>query len=144
MRRTFVVVGTVMLAVALYVANSSSWLDSRVLDSDQFVATALDALDEKDTRDASAAIIVDRLIDEFPLLTLLDAPLTRLFSDLLARDAIEGLLVASATNVHQRMMMSYPFLAFSEANSLKRVLPKPCIFGSTKKQEKKKKITSSP
>jgi hypothetical protein len=104
MRKTIVVVATAMLAVALYVANSSSWLDSRVLDSDQFVATAVEAMEEKETRDASAEIIVDRLVDEFPLLTLLESPLTRLFSDLLAREAVEELLVVSATNVHRRMI----------------------------------------
>jgi hypothetical protein len=104
MRRTIVVLVTAALAMTLYFANVAWWLETEVLDSDAFVATTLEAMEDDATRDAAAAIIVDRLSDEFPLLRLLDSALTGLFSDLLGRDVIQPLIVATSTDVHRRII----------------------------------------
>jgi hypothetical protein len=104
MRRTVVVLATAILAMALYFANVAWWFETEILDTDTFVATTLEAMEDEATRDAAAAIIVDTLADEFPLLRLLDAALVGLFSDLLGRDVIETLIVATATDVHSRIV----------------------------------------
>ncbi len=90
--------------MALYVANVGWWLETEILDSDQFVATTLVAMEVDSTRDAAAEIIVDRLADEFPLLRLLDTALVSLFSDLLGSDTIRPLIVATATDAHRRLI----------------------------------------
>ena len=79
-----------MLTIALYFANVAWWLETEILDSESFVETTLVAMEDEATRDAAAAIIVDRLSDEFPLLRLLDSALIALFSDLIGREVIEG------------------------------------------------------
>jgi hypothetical protein len=61
-------------------------------------------MEDDTTRDAAAAIIVDTLADELPLLRLLDTALERLFSDLLGRDVIEPLIIVTATEVHERIL----------------------------------------
>ena len=104
MRRWIVVLATAVLAMALYFANVAWWLETEILDADTFVATALVAMEDDTTRDAAAAIIVERMVDEFPLLRLLDSPLTQLFSELLGSDVIEPLIVATSTDVHRRII----------------------------------------
>jgi hypothetical protein len=104
MRRTIVVLTTAILAVALYFANTAWWLETEILDTENFVATTLEAMEDDTTRDAAAAIIVDTLADEFPLLRLLDTALTELFSNLLGRDVIEPLIIATSTDVHRRLV----------------------------------------
>jgi hypothetical protein len=93
-----------MLAMALYFANVSWWLEAEILDTGAFVETTLEAMEDEETRDAAAAIIVDELALEFPLLRLLESALVGLFSDLLNRDVIQPLIVATATDVHRRIV----------------------------------------
>jgi hypothetical protein len=93
-----------MLTIALYFANVAWWLETEILDSESFVETTLVAMEDEATRDAAAAIIVDRLSDEFPLLRLLDSALIALFSDLIGRDVIEPLIIETSTDVHRRIV----------------------------------------
>lgn len=104
MHRTIVVLTTIVLAMTVYFANVGWWLETEILDQDRFVATTLEAMEDDTTRDAAAAIIVDTLADEFPLLRLLATPLTELFSELLSRDVIQPLIVATSTDVHRRLV----------------------------------------
>jgi hypothetical protein len=90
--------------MAVYFANVGWWLETEILDSEHFVATTLEAMEDDATRDAAAAIVVDRLSDEFPLLRLLDSALDGLFSDLLGRDVIQPLIVATSADVHRRII----------------------------------------
>jgi len=104
MRRTVVILGTAILAIALYFANVAWWFETEILDTESFVATTIEAMEDDATRDAAAMIIVDTLADEFPLLRLLDSALVGLFSDLLTRDVIQPLIVTTATDVHRRIV----------------------------------------
>jgi hypothetical protein len=104
MRRTIVVLAAAILAMALYFANVAWWLETEILDTETFVATTLEAMEDDATRDAAAGIIVDTLADEFPPLRLLGSALVGLFSDLLGREVIEPLIVATATDVHRRIV----------------------------------------
>jgi hypothetical protein len=104
MHRTIVVLATVSLALAVYFANVAWWFETEILDTDAFIETTLEAMEVDTTRDAAAAIIVDTLAEEFPLLRLLDAALVGLFSDLLGRDVIEPLIIVTATEVHDRIV----------------------------------------
>jgi len=114
-----------MLAIALYFANVAWWLETEILDSDQFVATTLEAMEEETTRDAAAEIIVDRLVVEFPLLRLLDSALVSLFSDLLGRDVIEPLIVATSTDVHRRIVEGDQSALIVDLNSYRELLLAP-------------------
>lgn len=93
-----------MLAMALYLANMAWWIETEILDPERFVATTVEAMEDDTTRDAAAAIIVDKLADEFPLLRLLESALVGLFSDLLGRDVIEPLIVTTSADVHRRII----------------------------------------
>lgn len=104
MRRTIVVIATAVLVIALYVANVAWWLETEILDSETFVATTVEAMEDEATREAAATIVVNTLIDEFPLLRLLDSALVGLFADLLERDIIQPLVVATSTDVHRRIV----------------------------------------
>jgi hypothetical protein len=103
-RRTIVILAAGMLTIALYFANVAWWLETEILDSESFVETTLVAMEDEATRDAAAAIIVDRLSDEFPLLRLLDTALIALFSDLIGREVIEPLIIETSIDVHRRII----------------------------------------
>ncbi len=104
MRRPLIVATTALLAMFLYVANFAWWLDTQVLDRDQFVATAVDVLGMPTSRDATAKIIVDELVEEVPLLRIIDTALVSVFSELLATEQLEGLLMVLAVEVHERLV----------------------------------------
>ncbi len=93
-----------LLAVFIYLANVAWWVDSEIVQPDTFVASSVEALGQESSRDAMARLIVDRLVDEYPLLTILDSSLVSLFSDLLDSPALEDVLVLVSTDIHDRMM----------------------------------------
>lgn len=94
----------VLLAVFIYLANVAWWIDSEIVQSDTFVASSVEALGQDSSRDAMARLIVDRLVDEYPLLIILDSSLVSLFSDLLDSPALEDILVLVSADIHDRMM----------------------------------------
>lgn len=104
MRRPLIVAAAALLAIFLYLANFAWWLDAQVLDRDQFVATTVDVLRMPTSRDATARIIVDQLVEEIPLLRVIDTSLVSVFSELLATEQLEGLLVVLGVEVHERLV----------------------------------------
>jgi hypothetical protein len=104
MRRPLVLLSTVLLAVALYVANTAWWLDAEVLDTDEFVNSAVVVLNQPSSRDTMATIVVARLVEEIPLLTLVEDALVGVFSDLLGTDQLQDVLVLISQELHQRMV----------------------------------------
>ena len=104
MRRPLLFLSIGLLGVALYAANFSWWLETEVIDSEAFVETTVEVLNEPAARDATAAIIVERLVEELPILGLLESGLTSIFSDLLSTEELQGLLVLLGEELHGRMV----------------------------------------
>ncbi len=98
------VAATTLLAALIYGANFGWWLDGSVIDSDSFVESTVEALDEESSRTAVSQLIVDQMIDEFPLLIVLESNLVVLFSDLLSTDAFSGVVTIVAVDVHERIV----------------------------------------
>jgi hypothetical protein len=98
------VAATTLLAALIYGANFGWWLDGSVIDPDSFVESTVEALDEESSRTAVSQLIVDQMIDEFPLLIVLESNLVLLFSDLLSTDAFSGVVTIVAVDVHERIV----------------------------------------
>gem|GEM_PF-2988773 len=94
----------VLLAMLIYLANAAWWIDSEIVQPDTFVASSVEALRQDSSRDAMARLIVDRLVDEYPLLVVLDSSLVSLFSDLLDSPALEDILALVSADIHDSMV----------------------------------------
>jgi hypothetical protein len=94
----------VVLAALIHVGNFSWWLDTQVLEPDEFIDATVTALRLESSRDAMGWLIADRLVDEFPLLVVLESNLAGLFSELLASPALQDVLVFVATEIHNRIV----------------------------------------
>jgi len=104
MRRPLILLSAVLLAVALYVANVAWWMNSEVLDEDAFVETAVVVLNQPSSRDTMARIVVERLVEEIPLLLLVDDVLVNVFAELLGTEQLQNALVLVSEELHQRMV----------------------------------------
>lgn len=104
MRTLAAAVIAVLLSALIYVGNFSWWLDAQVLGPDEFSESTVEALNMESSRDAIGSLIVVGLVDEFPLLIILESNLTSLFSDLLASPALAQVLSVVALEAHDRMV----------------------------------------
>lgn len=93
-----------LLAALIYGATFAWWLDREVIDPNSFVESGEAALAQESSRIAVGQLIVDRLVDEYPLFVFLEANLTTLFSDLLATEALEDARTTVATEIHHRIV----------------------------------------
>ncbi len=92
------------LAVAFTLANVAWWLDVDVLDVRHFLAASEEAMQEMETRDAAAEMIVDRLIEEFPIIKVLETALVSNISNVLAEDRLQPVIASTARHVHDRLV----------------------------------------
>jgi hypothetical protein len=93
-----------LLAMAVYVGNVAWWLDQAVAEQETFVDATIEALGQETSRDAMGQLIAQRLVDEYPLLVVVESNLTRLFSDLLATPSLSGVLTAVSIDIQQRLV----------------------------------------
>ncbi len=93
----------VLLGALIYLGNFSWWLDTQVLEPDEFTDATVTALSQETSREAMGQLIADRLVDEFPLLIVLESNLAGLFSELLASPALEEVLAFVAVEIHDRI-----------------------------------------
>jgi hypothetical protein len=98
------VAASVLVAALIYLGNFSWWLDTQILDADEFVDVTVTALSQESSREAMGELIADRLVDEFPLLIILESNLTGLFAELLATPELEEVLASIATEIHYRIV----------------------------------------
>ncbi len=103
LRNPIAIVLALILAALIYLANFAWWMDSRILDEEAFVESAVDALAVESSRDAVGQLIVDRLVDEYPLLVVIESNLVGLFSDLLDSPTLTDVLEFVAVEVHERI-----------------------------------------
>jgi len=94
----------VLLSALIYLGNFSWWLDAQVIEPDAFTDATVAALNQESSRAAMGKLIVDRLVDEFPLLIVLRANVASLFSELLASPALEEVLAFVAIEIHDRIV----------------------------------------
>jgi hypothetical protein len=94
----------VLLSVLIYLGNFSWWLDAQVIDPDAFGDETVTALNQESSRIAMGELIVDRLVDELPLLIVLKSNLASLFSELLASPALREVLAFVASEIHDRLV----------------------------------------
>jgi len=104
MSRPVVLFVVALLFVSLYVANFSWWLSAEVVDSEAFVASTVDVLNEPEARKATASIMVDRLLEQFPILSVIEDGLVEIFTDVLSTEEMQGLLVLIGEELHDRMV----------------------------------------
>lgn len=104
MRTAISILLALLLAILIYLGNFAWWLDRQVIQSESFVDSAVEALDRESSRDAMGRLIVDRLVDEYPLLIILESNLVGLFSELLAAPALDEVLTFVAVEIHDRIV----------------------------------------
>lgn len=104
MKNLVAVLIAVLLSALIYLGNFSWWLDAQVIDPDAFGDETVTALNQESSRIAMGELIVDRLVDELPLLIVLKSNLASLFSELLASPALREVLAFVASEIHDRLV----------------------------------------
>lgn len=87
----------------IYVGNFAWWFDREVVDSQNFVDSAVVAIGREDSREAMGRLIVDQLVDRYPILIVVESNLVGMFSDLLAVPALGEVIGVVAIDVHERI-----------------------------------------
>lgn len=104
MKNLVAVLIAVLLSALIYLGNFSWWLDAQVIDPDAFGDETVTALNQESSRIAMGELIVDRLVDELPLLIVLKSNLASLFSELLASPALREVLASVASEIHDGLV----------------------------------------
>ena len=103
MQRTIIVVTTLLLAVAVYLANVGFWMQSEVVDAEAFTATAIESFARPGSYEALGDIVADKVVDEYPALTFVRSNLGSLMGSMLATEPLEPALVVVAGDIHERL-----------------------------------------
>lgn len=93
-----------LLGLLIYVGNFAWWFEREVVYPEHFVDSAVVALGQVDSRDAMGRLIVDRLVDGYPLLIVVEANLVGMFSDLLATPALSKVVTSVGVDVHKAIV----------------------------------------
>lgn len=93
-----------LLGLLIYVGNFAWWFEREVVHPEHFVDSAVVALGQVDSRDAMGRLIVDRLVDGYPLLIVVEANLVGMFSDLLATPALSKVVTSVGVDVHKAIV----------------------------------------
>ena len=104
MRRLTIAIATVLLALMLYVVNMGVWVNQNLIDTETFVETAVPSLQTESSRYAVAAIIVDELATDRPIVLLLERPLVELFAAILETPQFEVVLTNVGRLLHSRIV----------------------------------------
>jgi hypothetical protein len=103
-QRTVAVIASILLAMAVYVANFGYWLQDAAIDTDNFVDSAMTAFDAEGSPEAIATIVADKAVDEYPVLLLFEAGLVNLFTSLLDTGTFDIALELAAIDLHTRIL----------------------------------------
>lgn len=103
LRTPLAVFATGLLALSLHVGAFAFLIEREVFTSENFVASTVAALGEESSRDAMGKLIVDQLIDEYPLLIILESNLVPMFSDLLGTPALREVIALVGIDIHERI-----------------------------------------
>lgn len=103
-RRLTIVFATALLMLMLYLVNIGVWVNRNVIDTETFVETAVSSLQTESSRYAVAAIIVDELASDQPLVLLMEDPLADLFAAILETPQFNVVLTNVSTHLHTRIV----------------------------------------
>lgn len=104
LRTPLAVFATGLLALSVHVGAFAFLIEREVFTSENFVASTVAALGEESSRDAMGKLIVDQLIDEYPLLIILESNLVPMFSDLLGTPALREVIALVGIDIHERIV----------------------------------------
>ena len=104
MRRLTIAIATVLLALMLYAVNMGVWMNRNLIDTETFVETAVPSLQSESSRFAVAAIIVDELATDRPIVLLLESPLVELFAAILETPQFEVVLTNVGRLLHSTIV----------------------------------------
>lgn len=101
MRRSIIVLATIILAGSTFAAAVGLWVDAEIADEDAFVASSLESFSVEGSYEAIGTSMATKVIDAYPSLELLGATLETLFAALVATEPFEPLLADVATQVYE-------------------------------------------
>lgn len=104
MRTLLIIIAANLLGLVLFVGNFAFWLDREVITLDDFVRSTEIALGQKSSHDAIGQMIVNQMVDDYPLLIILEPNLVSTFSDMLGRPALGEVITLVAVDFHERIM----------------------------------------
>ncbi len=104
MRSTIAILLAALLGALVYVGNFAWWFEREVVRSENFVESTVTALGREESRQAMGRLIVNRLVDEFPLLIVVESNLVGMFSDLLATAALGDVVAFVGVDVHEAIV----------------------------------------
>ena len=101
MRRTIIVVASLLLAVSVYVADFALWASRAVIDQEAFVASAVTSFGAEGSDEALGSIITDKVVERYPALVLFEGPLGSVFAGLVRTPAFAPALRDVSLQVHE-------------------------------------------
>jgi len=102
--RPIAILLTALLGMLMYVGNFAWWFDREIVDPEHFVDSTVAALGKETSRDAMSELIVDRLVEGYPLLIVVESNLVGMFSDLLATPALSEVVTSVGVDVHEAIV----------------------------------------
>jgi len=99
--RRFAIGASLGLVIALvYVANFGIWMNRSLVDADEFVDSAVVAFEMESSRAAISSLVVDRLVEDRPVVAIASPLLEDVVADLLDGDRLESALRAVGLGLH--------------------------------------------
>ncbi|MCB1247043.1 MAG: hypothetical protein KDB69_07255, partial [Acidimicrobiia bacterium] len=95
-----IVVGTILIAVLVYIATFGVWINRNLVDTESFVGSTVATFEDETSRDALADLVVVRIVEDRPLLTLVSPLLSDLVAGLLDGDRLEAMLTTIGIKLH--------------------------------------------
>lgn len=95
---------TALLTVLLCFATFAWWFDDAVVNSENFVGSTVRAFAEGTSRDAAGHLIVERLVERYPLLVVLEPNLVDMFVDLLDTPEVGVVISVVTADIHEQIM----------------------------------------
>jgi hypothetical protein len=99
-RRTIMVVASLLVAMGIYAANFALWANRSVVDEDAFVTSAMHSFSLEGSYEALGVVIADKVVDAYPSLDAMRGILVPLFTSLAATEAFRPALLEVSTQIH--------------------------------------------
>lgn len=104
MRSPIAILLAAFLGLLICLGNIAWWFEREVVQPERFAGSTAVALGTEDSRDAMGQLIVDRLVNGYPLLIIVESNLVGMFSDLLATPALGKVVTSVGVDVHKAIV----------------------------------------
>lgn len=108
MRRTTIVLATLLLVITAYAATFGLWMRADVADEEAFVDAALVSFQLEGSDDALGDLIAAEVVERFPSLILFEGGLATLFSLLITTEPFRPMRVDVSEQIHQVVLEGVP------------------------------------